>query len=454
MFFQLWAVRLDPFNVLENGDTLWWADQRSRQVRWQMTVRNVRRRQCASIESAREYLRRWYGIFPGDLNNYRTDGSFKNGWLLAWENELVASCSVDLPADFKLGRNGFRRVAPAEVKALGLKPSRRRPLRVVQPLEEVDLLAPPRERAIPAAIAREVWRRDGRRCCACATKAGPFHLDHIYPWSKGGPNSLDNLQVLCAPCNLAKAARVSGKIRPDVPSLASLKALAGRVFLPPPTTPSELEAVLRTAAASIPESELVAVAWQVVLHEDASGPVCRAVSDGLYGHTTTLNVWVHLIDAMIRGEEDPKLLALIDATGEIGAGANAYVCMTYNLNDTALVLASRRALKSSHPYLAACGHLMLGSNSTNAAKAREHMRNAFRKGNHAVAAVAARNLGACLSDRSEAIDFLLYAVRANNREIAADAAQLLAARFDDEPDIAAYYLSKAAEARTLARDAR
>jgi hypothetical protein len=38
------------------------------------------------------------------------------------------------------------------------------------------------------------------------THAGPFHLDHIFPASRGGCANLHNLQWLCAPCNQSKSA--------------------------------------------------------------------------------------------------------------------------------------------------------------------------------------------------------------------------------------------------------
>lgn len=52
-----------------------------------------------------------------------------------------------------------------------------------------------------------VYRRDGYRCRNCGS-AEDLQLDHIYPWSMGGTDELDNLQTLCGPCNQAKAAKV------------------------------------------------------------------------------------------------------------------------------------------------------------------------------------------------------------------------------------------------------
>lgn len=46
------------------------------------------------------------------------------------------------------------------------------------------------------------------KCASCKTslKDG-YHIDHIYPLSKGGSNWPDNLQLLCPPCNLQKSAK-------------------------------------------------------------------------------------------------------------------------------------------------------------------------------------------------------------------------------------------------------
>jgi len=71
-------------------------------------------------------------------------------------------------------------------------------------------------RAVPLALRYQVLERDRARCCACGR--GPhdratLHVDHIVPRSLGGPTSLENLQALCADCNLGKGNRASTDYR-------------------------------------------------------------------------------------------------------------------------------------------------------------------------------------------------------------------------------------------------
>jgi 5-methylcytosine-specific restriction endonuclease McrA len=60
---------------------------------------------------------------------------------------------------------------------------------------------------IPPWVRRAVYARDGWRCRWCGS---PYELqvDHMYPRSRGGPDSIGNYQTLCRPCNLAKGAAV------------------------------------------------------------------------------------------------------------------------------------------------------------------------------------------------------------------------------------------------------
>lgn len=62
---------------------------------------------------------------------------------------------------------------------------------------------------IPAATRAAVIERDDYVCQLCGGDVEPvdLHLDHIRPWSKGGSNTLSNLQVTHALCNIRKGAR-------------------------------------------------------------------------------------------------------------------------------------------------------------------------------------------------------------------------------------------------------
>jgi 5-methylcytosine-specific restriction endonuclease McrA len=61
-------------------------------------------------------------------------------------------------------------------------------------------------RRIPQDVKIAVSARDAGRCrqCGCTEK---LHFDHIIPVSRGGANTVANIQLLCGPCNRAKAAK-------------------------------------------------------------------------------------------------------------------------------------------------------------------------------------------------------------------------------------------------------
>jgi hypothetical protein len=68
---------------------------------------------------------------------------------------------------------------------------------------------------IPAHIRSAVWFRDNGKCelCSCRVE-GPWHLDHIVPWSAGGADDTTNLRVLCERHNLERSNYVDPTERP------------------------------------------------------------------------------------------------------------------------------------------------------------------------------------------------------------------------------------------------
>ncbi len=60
-----------------------------------------------------------------------------------------------------------------------------------------------RSRHIPKDVQREVWRRDMGKCVECSSQIR-LEYDHIIPFSKGGSNTVRNIQLLCEKCNRSK----------------------------------------------------------------------------------------------------------------------------------------------------------------------------------------------------------------------------------------------------------
>ena len=68
-------------------------------------------------------------------------------------------------------------------------------------IEELNL---EHNRLIPTSVKVSVYARDKGRCVKCGSNKN-LHYDHILPFSKGGSSTtVDNIQLLCAKCNLQK----------------------------------------------------------------------------------------------------------------------------------------------------------------------------------------------------------------------------------------------------------
>ena len=72
-------------------------------------------------------------------------------------------------------------------------------------------------RDIPLSLRYKVLVRDHFRCAICGRSPAKdigvtLHVDHIHPWSKGGPTEIENLRVLCSDCNLGKGDKIEKEI--------------------------------------------------------------------------------------------------------------------------------------------------------------------------------------------------------------------------------------------------
>ncbi|HEY7268558.1 MAG TPA: HNH endonuclease signature motif containing protein [Dehalococcoidia bacterium] len=98
-----------------------------------------------------------------------------------------------------------------QVKALILErrgQKTRRVQRAVALMQQTEPPARPERDVIAEAVRLEVWRRDAGRCVSCGSRER-LQFDHVIPVHLGGASSLENLQLLCAACNLAKGSSLA-----------------------------------------------------------------------------------------------------------------------------------------------------------------------------------------------------------------------------------------------------
>jgi len=65
----------------------------------------------------------------------------------------------------------------------------------------------PKREIIPEAVRIAVWRRDGGKCSKCESRKN-LEYDHIIPVSKGGSNTVRNIELLCEKCNRKKKDKI------------------------------------------------------------------------------------------------------------------------------------------------------------------------------------------------------------------------------------------------------
>jgi len=130
--------------------------------------------------------------------------SSQGGWDISWKNVMRVEAernSIYLELSVKKG-NGHYLVADtlyAEAVLNALVQVNKRLL--LMPQDEKGV------RRIPQDVKLAVWQRDQAKCVQCGADTY-LEFDHIIPFSKGGASTVNNVQLLCRKCNLAKSDRI------------------------------------------------------------------------------------------------------------------------------------------------------------------------------------------------------------------------------------------------------
>ena len=126
------------------------------------------------------------------------------GWTILFKNVMSvrpAGSSIHLELSTRSG-NGRYNVADAErCEAIVTALTRMAKRQLLSPQSEIQ------SRHIPQDVKNAVWQRDGGRCRQCSAETY-LEFDHEIPFSKGGANTLNNVQLLCRKCNGEKGDKI------------------------------------------------------------------------------------------------------------------------------------------------------------------------------------------------------------------------------------------------------
>jgi HNH endonuclease len=133
--------------------------------------------------------------FKSEKNSYAAIFCYKNQLFLA-TNEFINEESEE-EACLLIKRH----VLAEDKKLMRLKME-------VEALERAAGQVGYKRTTIPEVVKLVVWERDEGKCVRCGSTHN-LHFDHIIPVAKGGSSSEENIQLLCADCNLEKSDRIA-----------------------------------------------------------------------------------------------------------------------------------------------------------------------------------------------------------------------------------------------------
>lgn len=171
-------------------------EKENRNTRVQKTKQNTEKR----IKEARELFDVGYKYCSNceklkELDKFNNNKNNRDG-KQAWCQECITSrrqqWTEDNPDRNKQLRNKFKRTDTYKIGKKNIKYRRRQKLNQT-----------PKELRLTAKQWKSVLIKYGNRCLCCGSTED-ITIDHIKPLSKGGLNTIDNVQPLCHACNSNK----------------------------------------------------------------------------------------------------------------------------------------------------------------------------------------------------------------------------------------------------------
>jgi len=232
VFFNLWNRKNFPYSDLAEGDTLYWVDRSRRLIAAELRVTAIGRQQYNNTADAYRYLEQVFGVDRGPDGSRTYDPDNEKGYMMAVAVDPIAHLGISFDINWSKvgGRGGWvrlstvqgsehvsqkmKRILEEKLPKEGRAPAvRSYTVDTGAHLDETDMSRAPRTPAV--AVVRELRKRAKGRCEITGCRGRAEHLDHKYPWSRGGNSDLVNLRWLCAKHNLEKSDRIPDQFSPD-----------------------------------------------------------------------------------------------------------------------------------------------------------------------------------------------------------------------------------------------
>ena len=170
----------------------------------------VRKWQKKNPEKVKEYNKKWQKKNPEKVKEIVRKWQKKNPEKV---KERQRKYREENPEKVKERHRKYREENPEKVKELVRKWREENPDKVkaqrvngsyVRRVRELNTGAPLKTKLTAGGLDLLIQRQDFR-CASCNKDiTQDNHLDHMIPLSRGGTNSMDNVQYLCSVCNLTK----------------------------------------------------------------------------------------------------------------------------------------------------------------------------------------------------------------------------------------------------------
>src|SRR5262249_43634447 len=115
LWFNVWQLRLWPYQEVREGDALYWYDKTRQAIVWKSRVHQIERFEFTSKDAVRRRFRSLFG--ETHLNDPYFDEKADYGYCFALKIDSLVSLTVPKPSDIRFPRSGWLRCSDRKARS-------------------------------------------------------------------------------------------------------------------------------------------------------------------------------------------------------------------------------------------------------------------------------------------------------------------------------------------------